>query len=101
MEFGSPQSSSQNWVRSERFLIPPLLILVREKTSLSFDVVIESNLPCPLPDIAYGEDCPSQNTDMWTNKRSRYKEEYPSLPKHRKYLGKHGCQKKGHSVEEL
>lgn len=56
----------KSWVRSERFLILPLLILVREKISLSFDVVIESNLPCPFPDIAYGEDCRSQNTN--TNK---------------------------------
>lgn len=43
----------KSWVRSERLLIPPQSILVREKTSSSFDMIMESNLPCPLLDFAY------------------------------------------------
>lgn len=91
-------------MRSERFPIPPLLILVREKTSSSFDMVIESNLLCPLQDIVYGEDCRSQNTN--TNRRGQT-HEVDSKRNTRDSQNKGGTlgrmvdPKKGHSVKEL
>lgn len=71
----------KSWVRSERSLIPPRSILVREKTSLSFDMIIESNLPCPLLDFAYvsriADGRTQTQTGVWTKKRRSIQEALP------------------------
>lgn len=40
-------------MRSERLLIPPPGFLVRKKTSVPFEMIGESNLSRPFPDIAF------------------------------------------------
>lgn len=54
---------------------------MREKTSLSFDMIIESNLPCPLLDFAYvsriADGRTQTQTGVWTKKRRSIQEALP------------------------